>query len=149
MVKGGGYSRLSVLMLIVFLMNALLPSISLAAFGPDKLGLIEGVSAEQSPFSNETVVICTPEGLKTVRWSDLENSYIEENDADNLKLRVSGCFLCSLPTFGTTVTIVLLIGLLDFASEKAEKEPFPTVQFAAPFHLIDPRTFVRGPPTSA
>jgi hypothetical protein len=93
----GFRKNINVLMLLVFLVNAIFPTYALA-YSSDIQSASTNEQAGLENLFGERILICTPEGIKWVNWSDLQ-----EGQAQGDFNPVAACVLCVLPTFGTTV----------------------------------------------
>jgi hypothetical protein len=100
MLKKRVRNNLSLIMLLAFLVNAILPSISLATIASNSAQNDPSIAALQSVVGDR-FLICTPNGNKRVSWAELS-----EEDSDQSTSPRPQCALCTLPTFGTTAALI-------------------------------------------
>ncbi len=106
MLKNRVRKNLSLMLLFAFLVNAILPSISLATTSPNPAQNDPSIAALQSVVG-ERFLICTPSGYKWVSWSDIAG----DETTPSSKPRPQ-CALCTLPTFGTTAALIGLDAII-------------------------------------
>lgn len=138
----GVRKKLTLLMALVFLINAVIPSLTLAAAAaPVSSSGLEEDSALQELLGGR-VLICTPEGVKLVSWAELQGQQKEPaTDAE------TGCALCNLPVFGTTVAAISLDNGAPIIFHPVEKNPYAYADGTFTVSLIPSRNFLtRAPP---
>ncbi len=142
MVRTGLRKKINFLVFLAFLVNAIAPSIALAAVSSDPLR--GGDTAGLAGSSDDRILICTPEGIKWVSRADLQKTSSTSGSETGLR-----CALCILPTFGTTVGNVSLAS--DFTVEPVVTEighfvRAPDIRCKNIFHTCG--AFSRAPPHS-
>lgn len=140
MVRTGLRKNINLLVFLAFLVNAIAPSVALAAFSSAPLP--GGDAAGLAGLANDRILICTPEGIKWISRADLQETSSKTGSETGLR-----CALCILPTFGTTVGNVLLIS--EFTPERLITEtghfkPAADIRIGNIFHIRG--AFSRAPP---
>jgi len=143
MLKKGARKNLSLMMLLAFLVNAILPSISLASAASNPAENDPTLAALQSVVGDR-FLICTPSGNKWVSWDELSGDNTDPSSTPRPQ-----CALCTLPTFGTTAALIGFDALIlptALVLETVQR------QAATEEHLIDVfryrGAFSRAPPHS-
>lgn len=143
MLKKRVRKNLSLMMLLAFLVNAILPSISLASIASNSAQNDPSIAALQSVVGDR-FLICTPSGNKWVSWDELS-----EGNTDPSSTPRPQCSLCTLPTFGTTAALIGFDGIIlptVLTLETVQVQPVTEE------HLIDVfrfrGAFSRAPPFS-
>ncbi|MCG8492702.1 MAG: hypothetical protein MI743_13865 [Sneathiellales bacterium] len=129
-------------MVLAFFLNAVMPSLTLATAAAQ---IPASTLEEDSPLQEllgGRFLICTPEGVKLVSWAELQN---QENEpaADT----ETGCTLCNLPTFGTTVASISLENGNPIAFPEFETSRYACADSNIHTGVIPSRNFLtRAPP---
>lgn len=143
MLKKGVRKNLSLMMLLAFLVNAILPSISLATTASNPAQNDPSIATLQSVVGDR-FLICTPSGNKWVSWDELSGENTDPSSTPRPQ-----CSLCTLPTFGTTAA---LIGFEGISLPNVLTRKTVQIQPATEIHLIDVfrfrGAFSRAPPLS-
>lgn len=143
MFSGGFRKNITLIMLLAFFLNAVIPSLALAV--SNLAGPSDG--AEKSKIESlvgERFIICTPNGIKWVTWAELESSPSEPEASS-----APQCTLCVLPTFGTTVGDVQLLGIsLPGLIQAQTRHVFPIAKDARTDVFRLRGAYCRAPPYS-
>lgn len=129
-------------MVLAFLVNAVIPSLTLAAASvPLSSSSLEEDSALQELLGGR-VLICTPEGIKWVSWAELQGQ--KKEPAADTEI---DCVLCNLPVFGTTVTAISLDGGNPITFHPFERSPYAYADGTLFTGIVPSRNFLtRAPP---
>lgn len=119
MVDKGFRKNITVLMLLAFLMNAVMPALALGATNSGQASDNTELS-QLEKLIGERFLICTPEGVKWVTWAELQDTNIQTDPGSHPR-----CALCVLPTFGTAVGYILF-----------DATPFPVLRIAKVGHFL-------------
>lgn len=141
---GKGFRKnITLLMLLAFLANAVMPALALGASNIEQATENPELS-QLEKLVGERFLICTPEGIKWVTWADLQETNLQTDPGSHPR-----CALCVLPTFGTTVGNILFDGTPIPILRIAKADPFISIANDAQFDLFRIRgTFSRAPPHS-